>query len=260
MNMSRRLLVFFAACAAAWCQAAHENLNAVLWVQTSAERRASTVQTYRAAERQLLTALNDPNWTAALEQFGDFQKLPPAVILDLDETVLDNSAMQARLIKEKKSFSNTEWTKWVDERSAGLVPGAIDFLKVAHANGVAIFYVSNRVCDPAKSDDPTVELLRRLSVPFSQHRLFCKTDTGDKSSRRSRIAAGFRVLLLIGDDFNDFLTIPPRQANVAGRLSLADAHDRYWGERWFMMPNPMYGSWEQAVGFELRKKHEALKP
>jgi 5'-nucleotidase (lipoprotein e(P4) family) len=260
MNMSRRLLLFLTTCAAAWCQAAHENLNAVLWIQTSAERRASKVQTYRAAERQLLAALNDLNWTAALEQFGEYQKLPPAVILDLDETVLDNSAMQARLIAQKKTFDNAEWTKWVEERRAALVPGAIDFLKVAHANGVAIFYVTNRVCDPAKPDDPTVELLRRLSVPFSQHRLFCRTDTSDKSPRRSRIAAAFRVLLLIGDDFNDFLTIPPLQANVAGRLALVEAHDRYWGERWFVIPNPMYGSWEQVVGLDLQKKHGALKP
>jgi len=258
--MSRRLVAFIAVAAAACGQSAYENLNAVLWVRTAAEKRALTVQTYRAAERQLFVALRDPNWTAALEQSGDYQKLPPAVILDLDETVLDNSAGLARFILEKRHYNDAEWTRWVNERRASAVPGAVDFLKVAHANGVAIFYVTNRVCDPAKADDPTVDVLRNLSLPFSPDRLLCKKGTGDKSPRRQRIAAQFRVLLLIGDDLNDFLTLGTESDSVSARRALAAAHDRYWGDRWFVLPNPMYGSWERAVGLEATKKLDALKP
>jgi acid phosphatase len=233
-------------------------VNAVAWVQTAAEFHASAVQTYRAAERQLIAALANPNWTASLEQSPDFSKLPPAVILDLDETLLDNSAMNARLMKENKTYTEAEWIRWVNERRSRLIPGAIDFLKIAHANGVAIFYVTNRVCDPAKSDDPTAEMIQKLSLPFNPHRLFCKTNTSDKSPRRARVASDFRILLLIGDDFNDFLTVSEAQATVEGRRSLAEAHDRYWGERWFMLPNPMYGSWERVLGYKATEKMKAL--
>lgn len=256
--MNIRLLGILTVAAASFGQ--QENLTAVLWTQSSAEFRASAYQTYRAAEASLLRALADPNWTAALEQMPEAAaKLPPAVILDLDETVLDNSASQGRLIHERKYFSEPEWARWVAERRAELLPGALDFLKVAHANSVAIYYITNRVCDPQKSDDPTVENLRRLAVPLAPHRLLCKTDTGDKSPRRAKVANAYRVLLLIGDDFNDFVSIPGPAANPAGRAVLADAHRRYWGERWFMLPNPMYGSWERVFGTEIGRKMEALR-
>ena len=115
-----------------------------------------------------------------------------------------------------------------------------------HANGVAPFYVTNRVCDPNKADDPTVVVLRSYHLPFRPERLLCKTDTSDKSARRTLVAAGNRILLLIGDDFNDFATLPRDQSSVADRLSAVDAFQRFWGERWFMLPNPTYGSWGEA--------------
>jgi acid phosphatase len=238
---------------------AHENLNAVLWVQTAAEYRASAIQTYRAAEASLIRALTDKSWTAALEQRRPVPELPPAVILDLDETVLDNSALQARLALTGGVYSDEVWQKWVGEKRAGLVPGARDFLLAAHAHGVAPFYVTNRVCDPNKADDPTVAVLKMHYLPFRPERLLCKTDTSDKSARRNLVAAGNRVLLLIGDDFNDFLTIPRDQATVEGRLTAVDAHDRYWGERWFMLPNPTYGSWERVFNNSLEIKRKSLR-
>src|SRR5690242_6899130 len=73
----------------------HENLNAVVWTQTAAEYRAVAKQAYRLARLQLDAALADPTWTAATEQTNVSPTLPPAIVLDLDETVLDNSAFQA---------------------------------------------------------------------------------------------------------------------------------------------------------------------
>jgi acid phosphatase len=226
-----------------------DTVNAVLWTQSAAEYHATAIQTYKAAERQLFIALKDPNWTAAVEQApGDFDKLPPAVILDLDETVIDNSPMQARLIKEKKTFNDVEWSRWVKESRSGLVPGAMDFLKVAHGAGVAIFYVTNRQCDPASASDPTVLNLKQLGLPFAPLRLFCRADISDKSPRRSKIAGAHRVLLIVGDDFNDFYSVPQSQMTIEGRLAAVRAHDRWWGDRWFMLPNPMYGNWERTLG------------
>jgi 5'-nucleotidase (lipoprotein e(P4) family) len=255
--MQHRLVIFITILTTASAQTPGDTVNAVLWTQSAAEYHASAVQTYRAAERQLLAALRDPNWTAAVEQTAsDFGKLPPAVILDLDETVVDNSPMQARLIKENKTFNEADWTRWVRESRAGLVPGAMDFLKVAHGAGVAIFYITNRQCDPTSASDPTVLNLKQLGLPFASTRLFCRTDISDKSPRRTRVANAHRVLLIIGDDFNDFYTVPQSQMTIEARLAAARAHDRWWGDRWFMLPNPMYGNWERALG---PKKLDALR-
>jgi 5'-nucleotidase (lipoprotein e(P4) family) len=240
----------------------YENLNAILWMQTSVEYKASTVQTYRLAQDALVSGLRDSHWTAALEQYGDFENLPPAVILDLDETVLDNSALEARLTASGESYSDKAWTKWVAEKSAGLVPGAMDFLQFAHAHGVAPVYITNRVCDPTKEDDPTVQLLRNLHLPLDPagDRLFCDDGNhGDKTERRQRCAAKFRILLLLGDQLGDFLQVPSNSANLEGREKLFVAHQSLWGERWFQLPNPTYGSWEGAVGYTVADKLKHLR-
>jgi 5'-nucleotidase (lipoprotein e(P4) family) len=259
-----QIFLFFASYASAQAPAPapatapHENLNAVLWVQSAAEYRASALQTYRAAEASMIRALEDKSWTAAIEQRRPVADLPAAVILDLDETVLDNSAFQARLAMTGGVYTDEGWQKWVAEKRSGLVPGARDFLLAAHAHGVAPFYVTNRVCDPNKTDDPTVMVLRANYLPFLPERLLCKTDTTDKSPRRNLVAAGNRVLLLIGDDFNDFVSVTRDQASVEGRLMAVDAYARYWGERWFMLPNPTYGSWERVYK-SLDAKRKGLK-
>lgn len=113
-------------------------------MQTAAEYRASAKQAYRLAELQLDVALRDPAWTAATEQTGDVSSLPPAVILDLDETVLDNSAFQARGVRDTSTYSEAAWNRWAEERKAGAIPGAIEFLTHAKSRGVAPFYVTNR--------------------------------------------------------------------------------------------------------------------
>jgi len=241
----------------------YDNLNAVLWMQTAVEYTASTTQTYRLARKALLHGLRDSHWTAALEQNGDFEKLPPAVILDLDETVLDNSVFEARTVTAAGGYSRTAWSKWEEERSAGLVPGSMDFLQFARANGVMPIYITNRVCDSAREDDPTVQTLQKLHVPLDSpvERLFCAKDPkdSDKTPRRKLVAAKFRILLLFGDQLGDFLTIPANEATLEGRESLFQAHQSLWGERWFQLPNPMYGSWEAAVGFTVPEKLKHLR-
>ena len=246
-------------------QPTYENLNSTLWMQTAVEYKASAVQTYRLAQVALLQGLRDPHWTAALEQNGDFENLPPAVILDLDETVLDNSVFDARLITSpiKPDEIDAQWMKWMDERSAGLVPGAMDFLQFAHANGVTPIYITNRTCDSSRDDDPTVQMLRKLHLPLDSavDRLFCAKSSKDidKTPRRRLVAAKFRILLLFGDQLGDFLTIPAEEANLEGREKLFLAHQSLWGERWFQLPNPMYGSWQTAVGYSVPEKLKHLR-
>ncbi|HUK31450.1 MAG TPA: HAD family acid phosphatase [Candidatus Acidoferrum sp.] len=254
---------FFALAFASPAGPTYEDLNAVLWFQTSVEYQASAAQTYHSAETALLRGLRDPHWTSALEQTSNFEKLPPAVILDLDETVLDNSPYEARLVATGEPYSEAAWTKWANEENAGLVPGAMHFLKFARAKGVATIYITNRTCDAANPDDTLVKVLHKLELPTEPiaGRLFCSRDKNekDKTARRAMCAAKFRILLLFGDQLGDFLQIPPESATLDGRQKLYDAHQAMWGERWFQLPNPMYGSWETAAGHTLDEKLSHLK-
>lgn len=245
-----------------------EMLPSVLWVQTSAEYRALSEQAYAAAEAALERALADSSWTAALEQTGDYAARPPAVILDIDETALDNSPYQARLVLEGTAFEPGTWTAWIDEAAAPAVPGAVEFARAAAGRGVTVFYVSNR---DSIHEPGTRQNLERVGFPLpsAPDVVLLRGERGwasDKAGRRAAVAAEHRVLLLIGDDFNDFADARlPR----AERDALVRRHADRWGERWIVLPNPMYGSWlGAAIGpgedlsdaDVLSRKLEALDP
>ena len=145
-------------------RATHENLNAVVWMQTAVEYEAAALQAYRTAQTQLDAALKDPSWTAAIEQTGDFGKLPPAVVLDIDETVLDNSFFQARQVRDRADYNEERWGAWVREARATAIPGAREFTQYAAKNGVAVFYVSNRM---APLEAPTRKNLAAQGFPLN---------------------------------------------------------------------------------------------
>lgn len=231
-------------------QRTNENLNAVLWMQTSAEYRASAQQAYRLAAMQVDTAMRDARWSAAAEQTADPSALPPAVILDLDETVLDNSAFEARQMRDGQPFSEEVWDRWCEERRANAIPGAVAFLEYVKSRGVTPIYITNR---DHKVEPATRDVLAKLGVPVDATRDTVLTrhengwDASDKSARRRFIAASYRVLLLLGDNFEDFA--PGTQASIADRAVLMDKYADYWGTKWIVLPNPTYGSWELAISF-----------
>ncbi len=245
-----------------------EGLNATAWVQSSTEARIAARQAYFGAIRQLEIALANPHWSAAVEQGAPFEKLAPAVILDLDETVLDNSPYQARLVRSDAPYSGQSWARWVAQADARAIPGAQKFLNFANRKGVGIFFVSNR---GQAEEAATRENLRRLGVPVQKngdHVLMSgeRPDwTSDKTSRRRFVAKNHRVLLLIGDDMNDF--VPAKPLTLRQRSDLMEKYASYWGERWILLSNPLYGSWEGALfdyqnglsrGEMLARKYRAL--
>lgn len=240
---------FFITTIAATClcfgKASAEGLNGTLWCQTSVEYEVACVQTFRAASLAVVKALENPEWTAALEQSGDYQHLPPAVIVDVDETVLDNSPFQARLALSGESFSSHRWEEWVQEAQAEALPGAREFVNFLKANNVTLFYVTNR-----KSEAPTVENIRvELDPEVTPERVLCKYELkewgSDKTPRRAKIAETHRILVLIGDDYNDFTYLG--KTGSEERKKKAAAHEPFWGTKWFVQPNPLYGSWERAL-------------
>ncbi|MCL7714783.1 5'-nucleotidase, lipoprotein e(P4) family [Stenotrophomonas mori] len=233
--------------------AANDNLNAVLWVQRSQEYRANALQTWRAAAAQLDRALADPGWTALLpEEGGDTQApgLKPAVVVDVDETVLDNSPYQARLVRDGGSYDDVSWDAWVSEGKAGAVPGAVAFAQAAAAKGVTLIYITNRT-EHMKA--VTLANLRRLGFPVAgddvylgvdKHVPGCAQEGSEKACRRRLVAQQYRVLMQVGDQLGDFAAI---SANTqAGRDGLLQAHQAWFGQRWWMLSNPTYGGWEAA--------------
>ena len=227
---------------------ADERLNAVLWIQTAAEYRAATIQAFHGAQRMLDRAVADPTWTAAEEQSSDTSRLPPAVIVDIDETVLDNSPFEARQIRGAQSFSENIWDQWVSEAKATAVPGAVTFARDAAARGVTIFYVSNRL---ATQESPTRANLVATGFPLdpSVDTVLLRNEKADwqsdKTTRRRDIASRYRVIMIIGDDFNDFTSAA--RGSWEQRLEAVDRAAPLWGSKWIVIPNPMYGSWERAI-------------
>src|SRR5215510_4293174 len=123
----------------------NDNLNAVLWMQRSVEYKANTLAVFALARYRLDQALADKNWTAApAEQKGDYKSLTPAVVLDVDETLLDNSGYQAWMVVNDKSFDPKTWTQFVKSETSPPIPGAVEFTQYADSKGVRVFYVTNR--------------------------------------------------------------------------------------------------------------------
>ncbi|GMV51908.1 MAG: hypothetical protein AMXMBFR67_34510 [Nitrospira sp.] len=235
-------------------------MNALLWMQTSAEYRTLTTLTYRQATAALDLALGDKAWTAALEQEGNFQDLPPAVVLDLDETVLDNQPFDGRLIKDGTRFTSSRWEEWVNEADARALPGSLEFITEAQRRGIAVFFITNR---RAKHEALTRRNLERLGLTLSTEPDAVLSEgeapfdwPSDKSSRRRYLAERYRILLLIGDDLRDFVV--GAQDTPEARMALAQHHRARWGVSWFLIPNPMYGTWETALFPTGSSDNEAL--
>jgi 5'-nucleotidase (lipoprotein e(P4) family) len=282
------LALAFAACAAAcasqWPQAraaprdagpcggepafAAGGERATLWVRGSAEFRAASETIYRAARDALAAGLADPAWTAEPTQAGDLPGLPPAVVMDIDETVLDNSQPQAEMLLAGTCFAGfpKAWDDWVAKRSAPAMPGAADFIRAARemtdpaGRPVRVFFITNRACAPragadaaCPQQDDTAANLEALGLGSATlaDDLMLKGERpewdSEKLPRRQAIAKDFRIVLNVGDDLADFLP-GARRASVAEREDARCARSALWGRRWFLLPNPMYGSWLVALG------------
>ncbi|PIX59902.1 MAG: acid phosphatase [Lysobacterales bacterium CG_4_10_14_3_um_filter_64_11] len=230
----------------------NNTLDATLWMQQSAEYEAVLLGSYTLARQQLDLALADPNWDAMPtgERKVPASGLSPAVIADADETLLDNSAFQARSIRAQNTdFNYAAWLSWVSERRARALPGALAFYRYAAEQGVSVYYVSNRD-DPAERA-ATVDNLRALGFPVAEDgsNVMLRNDprapSRDKGERRTWISERHRVLLLLGDNLGDF--VDGVATSPRARHTLVERYRPRWGRQWIMLPNPAYGSWESAI-------------
>ena len=242
------LAALLAACQAYRVPPSYESLNAVLWMQRAAEYRSLCLQAYAAAGRSLDAALDDLDWTAALEQGNNFGALAPAVVLDIDETVLDNSPYEAGLIGRDEGHDPERWNTWCRSGEATAIPGALEFCAYARKRGVAVIYISNR---EENLREATARNLREVGFPVEDSRgLLLRQDTRDKTARRQKIAGRHRILLLVGDNAADFAG-SFYKAEEAKRLELVQHYKDYWGTRWIVIPNLAYGDWlDSLFGYE----------
>ncbi|MCH2226978.1 MAG: 5'-nucleotidase, lipoprotein e(P4) family [Candidatus Caenarcaniphilales bacterium] len=211
----------------------HQIDHSILWVQNSAEYSALCHQAYNNAAYRLEEKLNKYE-----------SKKKAAIILDLDETVLDNSPFSAKLFLDNKDYSDTAWDKWVELADAEAIPGAKTFLDEIDPSKVEIFYVSNR---HIKHLDATFENLKKLEIPVKKENILLREDSSSKELRRELIAENHEILLLIGDNLIDFTDIFDAHPSSQFRYRLMETlHDEY-GDKFIVLPNPNYGQWLSAL-------------
>ena len=207
------------------CNANSDNIklpNDIRWVVESKEYDILCEQIYNTAWGKLSRLLKNSDSNSC-------------IVMDLDETVLDNSKYQIDLTKKGESYNPDSWSEWVNLKEAELVPGAKNFIDNVNKTNVRIVFLSNRM---DKNKLPTINNMERLSIVDSDDIFLLRLNKEDKKHvRRSEIINGdgrfseigpLKVLAYFGDAKHDF---PENDDNFT------------FGQNMFMFPNPMYGKW-----------------
>ncbi|QCK16672.1 5'-nucleotidase, lipoprotein e(P4) family [Mangrovivirga cuniculi] len=206
-----------------------QNINATLWYQKSGENYLLYHQLYDFAKYRLIENLSKSS-----------SEMPKAVVLDLDETVLDNSPYNAYLITSGTTYSTETWNQWARAGKAEALPGALDFTNFAMSLGIEVFYISNR---SNISLDGTVENLKILGFPNAdKEHVFLKTETSDKTIRRNKVRENYEIILFLGDNLRDYKEVFIKPAKDVKEV--VDDYKKELLNFFIVFPNPMYGEWE----------------
>ncbi|AVG74542.1 5'-nucleotidase, lipoprotein e(P4) family [Pantoea ananatis] len=241
--LSAMVVLALAGCAQPARQQAQQQLGqqsvlALDWFQQSGEYQALSWQAFNSAR-------------LAFDQSASLTGKPKAVIVDLDETMLDNSAYSAWQAKNGQPFSDKTWSAWTQARQARAVPGAVEFARYVNSHGGTVFYVSNR---DQKDYAATVSNLEQLGFSgVSEKTVSLKTDSSNKQARFDAIKnAGYNVVLYIGDNLNDFGGATWHQGN-AQRQAFVERNHAQFGTQFIVLPNPLYGDWESGMAENYNK-------
>ncbi|WP_108650228.1 5'-nucleotidase, lipoprotein e(P4) family [Dongshaea marina] len=244
-------------------QLENQAVLAVDWVQQSGEYRALAYQAFNSA-RMAFDDIHklDLNHVSKVHRSD---KLKKAVVVDLDETMVDNSAYAAWRIKHGQSYSSKTWHEWEKAGKATAIPGAVAFANYVNSHGGTMFYVSNR---SHASYAETVKNLKELGFTgVNDKTVLLKTTTSDKAARRDKITSeGYKIVMLIGDNLDDFDSDVIHQSNKV-RRDHVDANKALYGIKYIVLPNPTYGGWEPGMAKDYFKlsnegknkvRHDAL--
>jgi len=216
-------------------------ISGVLYMQKAGEYRALCYQAFNIARLRLDADLQKKN----LKHLSKAErKMPRAIMVDIDETVLDNSPAQAYGIKNNKGFNLADWYAWGDMRKAKAIPGAVDFLNYAHSRGVKIFYVSNR--DEVQKQ-ATMDNLKKVGFEdITDANVMLRQKESSKDARRDVIRKTYRIVMQVGDNLDDFSSTFEKKS-VEDRFAEVDKAREHFGKDYIALPNAMYGTWESAI-------------
>ena len=205
----------------------------VNWVQESGEYQALAYQAFNAAQ-------------VAFDKSKVAKGKKKAVVVDLDETMMDNSAYAAWQIKNNKGFDGKDWTRWVNARQTQAIAGAVEFNNYVNSHGGTMFYVSNRKDEGEKV--ATLDDMKTLGFKgASEQTLFLKKAKSNKTPRFEEIEKqGYEIVLYIGDNLNDFGDATYKKSN-AERRAFVEQNSKLFGKKFIVLPNPNYGDWEGAI-------------
>ncbi len=225
-------------------------LSALFWMRTAAEYEALCRQTFNAALEHIRREIKSSGAQTSVQ--------PVAVVMDLDETVLDNSAYNVSLIKAGQKYSHQSWQRWNRENAdeIRLVPGAKEFIKAVEKEGVKVIFISNR---SFVIRDITIDILVKFDLARREEllnddppKLLLRKITSSKESRRATVREHYNVIAFVGDNLGDFSDDfrSPVVNSIAERREKVRTHSDNWGTRWFVMPNPLYGYWTRFIDWE----------
>lgn len=211
----------------------NQNTQSVIWMQNAGEYQALCYQAFNLAKKatNLAKETETSKW---------------AVVVDLDETMLDNSPYAGWQLLQGKPYDSTTWNAWCRAQSTPAIPGALDFARHVIAQGGALFYVSNR-------SDVTFEETRdnmiALGFPkVDRQRLLLKSETSNKQPRFQSITdSGYKIVLMLGDNLNDFPELETWHKDNAERNAAMSDRSSDFGYRFIVFPNPSYGDWEGGL-------------
>ncbi|MDD2550406.1 MAG: 5'-nucleotidase, lipoprotein e(P4) family [Bacteroidales bacterium] len=222
-----------------------ENLTlATIWYQNSPEVKALYYQGFNIAQ----------------ERVQEFQKQksdrPKAVVVDLDETMIDNSPFQGKMIETGKPFTPEMWDEWVTLEKAEAMPGAVEFTQFCKMQGIEVIYLSNRTVGQQQA---TMSNMHKLGFAFVKpENFYLKDTTSKKEPRRRRISENFDIILLLGDNLNDFAQVFEDRYEDWGKANV-DGQRQQFGRKFIVFPNPMYGEWEKNIYSYERVKDEETR-
>jgi 5'-nucleotidase (lipoprotein e(P4) family) len=217
-----------------WYQKKLNNTSilALNWMQNSGEYDALCLQAFSLAKLRFDQALAKKH------------NKPIAVVVDVDETIVDNMPFNAGLVGTTKSYSSKRWNQWVRAEQATSLEGSVDFFKHVVKSGAEVFYITNRSEDTRVA---TAANLKALGFPMvDDTHLILKTTTSSKIARRAKVAKTHEIVLLMGDSLDDFNGIFEHKSKDDRKKTVKN-HSTLFGTKFIVLPNPVYGAWEQSI-------------
>ncbi len=205
---------------------------AAAYHQQAAEVKALQIQAYKLGSMRLKQILLEKKHSKKL-----------AVVVDIDETVLDNSPYQAKQVFTGESYP-TGWDDWCKLEKAEPIAGAVDFLNEAVSQGVDVYYISNRRHHLLEA---TMNNLKKVGFPQVElSHIMLRGETSSKVERRAKLSETHEIVLLFGDNLGDFTDLFEKKP-MTERNALVDSIQSDIASKFITLPNPLYGDWEGAI-------------